>query len=95
MNTESNADSSADRKRKCKGCGVTYTIEEFVQSSAHRFDPPDRYDDGCDRYCLACWLGVGPNDFPPDPEQEALETAWIPRITQGYAPGTGRGGTNP
>lgn len=95
MDTESHAGSSADQKRQCMECGVTYSIEEIYQSCAHHFDPPDRYDDGCDRYCLACWLGVGPNDFPPDPEQEALETAWIPRITQGYAPGAGRRGFNP
>jgi len=80
--------------RTCQECGVAYSLEEAYQHSAVHFDPPDHYDAGCDRYCLACWLGVGPNDFPPDPDQEALETAWIPRTTQGYSPGAGLWGTN-
>jgi len=56
---------SYERQRTCKECGTLYTIEEFVQSSGSNFNPPDRYSEGCHDYCLACWLGVGPNDLPP------------------------------
>ena len=50
--------------RSCQACGVTDTIDELYASSSSSVDPPDRYSDGCDDDCLACWLGVGPNDVP-------------------------------
>jgi hypothetical protein len=55
-----------EQQLTCKKCGILYTIEEFVQSSESNFNLPDRYSEGCHDYCLACWLGVGPNDFPPE-----------------------------
>ena len=35
-------------------------------------DPPDDYRQGYQRFCLACWLGVGPKDWP-DTGNEATE----------------------
>lgn len=78
------------QQRACKECGTLYTIEEFYQSSESYFDPPDRYSDGCHDYCLSCWLGVGPNDFPPmkDGDSGPSEQAYPP--TKGYSPDASR-----
>ncbi len=48
--------------RICRGCGYPYVVDE---SSASHMDPPDDYRRGVKRFCIACWLGVGPKD-PPD-----------------------------
>jgi hypothetical protein len=47
--------------RICRGCGYPYAVDE---SAASHMDPPDDYRRGFKRYCLACWLGVGPKDDP-------------------------------
>lgn len=90
MATENNASAFYLEARTCKECGVSYTIEQFYQSSESYFDPPYRYSDSCEDYCLACWLGVGPNDFPPMEygDSDATEFAYPP--TKGYSPGAGR-----
>jgi hypothetical protein len=95
MIAESSASAFHLEDRTCQECGTAYTIEQFYQSCESYFDPPENYRDGCEKYCLSCWLCVGPNDFPPDPEQGTLETVWIPRTSQGYSPAAGRSGTNP
>jgi hypothetical protein len=50
--------------RTCKECNCRYTIAQFRQSSSNYFEPPYNYREGCKDYCLKCWLGVGPKDFP-------------------------------
>lgn len=48
----------------CETCGARYTIGQFLVNSGHYFPLPHDYKSGCQRHCLACWLGVGPRDFP-------------------------------
>jgi hypothetical protein len=60
MKEEQNSMDPYQLSRPCQECGFTYTIGEFYESSSSDFDPPNRYSDGCNDYCLACWLGVGP-----------------------------------
>ncbi|MGD7651679.1 MAG: hypothetical protein ACQCXQ_00595 [Verrucomicrobiales bacterium] len=43
----------------CETCGQPYTVDDTVDQ---HMNPPDDYRRGCQRYCLACWLGVGPMD---------------------------------
>ncbi len=76
-------------QRSCKVCDVSYTIQEFYDSNCSYFYPPDDYGRGCYDHCLACWLGVGPKDFPPLPDDGsgAVEIIY-PRAT-GYSPGKG------
>jgi len=50
--------------KQCVECARMYDEEAYWQSNASYFDPPIDYSRGAERYCLACWLGVGPNDFP-------------------------------
>jgi hypothetical protein len=53
----------------CETCGRRYTLSD---EGYRHFDRPDDYQSGYTRYCLACWLGVGPTDFPEDaPAQDA------------------------
>lgn len=47
--------------RTCKTCGYPYQVDESTES---HMNPPDDYRRGFKRYCLACWLGVGPKDAP-------------------------------
>jgi hypothetical protein len=77
--------------RSCKECGVTYTIGQFYASCSSNFDPPDRYSDGCDDYCLASWLGVGPNDFPPIEEGDSEGPELTYPHTNGHGHASGRG----
>lgn len=61
-------------ERKCKECGTLYSIEETYEHSQIYFDGPENYSSGCSEYCLACWLGVGPNDVEKmDREFEKME----------------------
>ena len=53
-------------QRVCTECGGEYTIGEYMQASSDYFARPSNYRAGCETYCLACWLGVGPNDFPQE-----------------------------
>jgi hypothetical protein len=48
--------------RSCQECGRTYRIQDYVETSESSFQKPIRYIDGCEQFCLSCWLGVGPND---------------------------------
>lgn len=50
------------RERECRECQQTYTIEEAVENNPEYFPAPYDYERGCTQHCLACWLGVGPND---------------------------------
>src|SRR5262245_52680445 len=63
-------------ERICQECGRAYTIGQFAESSKSCFHKPERYIDGCEQYCLACWLGVGPNDddFQPPQSKSAVPT---------------------
>jgi hypothetical protein len=53
-----------DVARTCKECGQAYSVDESAETDAGCFPWPWSYDEGCEEYCLACWLGVGPNDAP-------------------------------
>lgn len=58
--------------RVCETCGHTYRISQFVDGNKHPYmDHGYKYRLGCERYCLACWLGVGPLDFPSGAEEPA------------------------
>lgn len=46
--------------RTCIECGQRYSAED---ASEQYFAGPWDYDSGYQKYCLACWLGVGPNDL--------------------------------
>ncbi|MEI7996822.1 MAG: PIN domain-containing protein [Methylococcaceae bacterium] len=52
-----------DESLVCHECGDQYSIQEIFEYNSHYFDGPYYYNRGCDKYCLACWLGVGPNDI--------------------------------
>ncbi len=52
--------------RVCKECGQGYSVEELLEDQPYYFDPPHDYWSGAYVYCLACWLCVGPNDFPTE-----------------------------
>jgi hypothetical protein len=52
----------------CETCGRRYTV--LVDEINHLF-PSDEYELNCSRYCRACWLGVGPKDFPESQDQQA------------------------
>jgi hypothetical protein len=56
-------------ERVCK-CGEKYTVQQYLESSLYYFSRPFNYRAGCETYCLACWLGVGPNDFPSEVEED-------------------------
>ena len=60
--TQGTSDSSTERLT-CVECGKSYTIREYLDSSSVHWDAPDHYGHGCNRYCLPCWLGVGPKDI--------------------------------
>jgi hypothetical protein len=51
---------SSSSPRTCETCRQLYVIDESCD--AH-MNPPDDYGRGFSRYCLACWLGVGPKDY--------------------------------
>jgi len=51
-------------ERMCRVHGGPYRISDYVESCSHYFDPPYYYNRGCHAHCLACWLCVGPKDFP-------------------------------
>lgn len=59
---------TATIERSCQDCGDVYRICDFIDHAEHYFHKPERYIDGCEQFCLSCWLGVGPNDFPDDLE---------------------------
>lgn len=46
----------------CKECHRPYDPDEDAVNNLQYFAPPYDYETGCREYCLACWLGVGPND---------------------------------
>lgn len=43
----------------CETCGRPYVVDESCDS---HMSPPTDYGRGFSRYCLACWLCVGPKD---------------------------------
>ncbi len=50
---------SSTTPRTCETCGLPYELDDVADS---HMNPPDDYRFGYQRYCLACWLGVGPDD---------------------------------
>lgn len=53
-----------DDYRNCDECGQRYSARETYEDSEYYFHGPYNYEQGCSRYCLPCWLMVGPLDFP-------------------------------
>jgi len=66
----------AHRIRHCVDCGRPYSVAELLDASPHWFAPPYDYDSGSGRYCLACWLGVGPEERGAHCEATGAE-AWL------------------
>jgi hypothetical protein len=62
----------ADRRgeRICEECGRFYSTQELYEHHSVYFDGPENYGSGSSKYCLECWLGVGPNDFPDAEESD-------------------------
>lgn len=52
----------------CETCKRSYTLGDVEMN---HMNPPDNYQMGSGTYCLACWLMVGPTDFPESREEEA------------------------
>jgi hypothetical protein len=52
---------TSSTRHLCETCGRPYVVDDAASSY---MDPPDDYRRGYQRYCLACWLGVGPQDCP-------------------------------
>lgn len=52
------------QRRVCRSCEAIYTISKALEGQEDYFRPPHDYVRGCQEYCLACWLGVGPLDIP-------------------------------
>jgi hypothetical protein len=48
--------------KTCQDCGRDYSVDEYLESSANYFTSPHNYEDGADRFCLPCWLGVKGED---------------------------------
>ena len=46
----------------CSECGQRYSVDEIAANHPGYWEAPYNYGDGSRRYCLACWLGVGPKD---------------------------------
>ena len=60
-----------ERIRTCAECKRRYSVDETAANQPGFWDGPYYYGNGSTRYCLACWLGVGPNDVTnADPEYE-------------------------
>jgi hypothetical protein len=57
-------------QRNCKECGEQYTVGQYLESSDNYFSRPWNYRAGCETHCLACWLGVGPHDFPAEEDEQ-------------------------
>lgn len=51
----------SETEKKCKECGQDYSPDDYVSQKQY-WDFPTDYQHGSKEYCLACWLGVGPND---------------------------------
>jgi hypothetical protein len=61
-------------QRTCTECGERYTIGQYLETYSHYFSRPWDYRAGCETHCLACWLGVGPRDFPAEDDDSLVRT---------------------
>jgi hypothetical protein len=52
--------------RTCEECRQPYFEKELFAENPEYFPPPYDNESGVGRYCLACWLGVGPGDTDHD-----------------------------
>ena len=57
------SDRMAGEKRICSAYGLEYSAEETLMSSPGFWESPYNYSQAAARCCLACSLGVGPNDI--------------------------------
>ena len=46
---------------KCIECGQKFDLKETAEHYTQYYQFPYNYGQGEHRYCLECWLGVGPN----------------------------------
>jgi len=51
-----------EQKQICSECGQEYSVEETLTACPGYWDRPYNFSQASARYCLACWLGVGPKD---------------------------------
>ena len=58
------ADRIASDLSVCTECEREYSVGETLETNSSYFPPPYDYERGSSSHCLACWLGVGPHDFP-------------------------------
>ena len=66
------------QRRVCRSCEAIYTIRDSWEQNPGMFEKPTDYRAGCEEYCLACWLCVGPLDVPTEivePNVPDLEVA--------------------
>lgn len=63
------------QRRVCRRCEAIYTIAESWEHNRQMFGKPHDYQTGCLEYCLGCWLGVGPLDFPESYGEESAIVA--------------------
>jgi hypothetical protein len=70
--------------RTCQECGQEYSIDQFTEDCESYFHKPVRYIDGCEQFCLSCWLCVGPND--DGGKEPRVETVAAPADIQVEAP---------
>ena len=47
----------------CIECGRTYSLAQARCDGANYMDAPYHYDQAEKEYCLACFLGLGPQDI--------------------------------
>ena len=64
---------SQDKKQICSKCNEEYSITESLTSCPGYWDHPYSYSHGSPRYCLACWLGVGPKDVAKMDAEYAMQ----------------------
>ena len=58
----------------CTECGRKYSVDDTRETNSTYFPPPCDYERGSSSHCLACWLGVGPRDFPSSHPSPATRT---------------------
>jgi len=60
MNDPDTNNDAANRERVSEDCGKAYKVSDREYGY---FDRPYDYRNAYERVCLACWLGVGPEEF--------------------------------
>jgi hypothetical protein len=56
----------------CESCQDAFDTEDVLRHAPGYYEFPWNYAESDDRYCLACWLGVDPEDLS---NKESVATA--------------------